>query len=95
MQDWIARQLGVSRIADHHARLIAPFGSDRIAGARDGAASHVQAGPQVPNACWSEGAGAPGKVAHEAASARMSFSTPAAVTAGPAPGPVMMSGFVW
>ena len=48
----------------------------------------------VADARRRERADSPRKIGHDAARPRMSFSTPAAVTAGPAPGPVMISGFV-
>jgi hypothetical protein len=82
-------------ITHHHAGGIAPLGNDGVARARDRASEHIETGPEIPNARGSEGANTPRERAHDDASARMSFNTPAAVTAGPAPGPVMINGFVW
>lgn len=81
-------------VTKHDADLVAPFGRDRVTGARDGATKDVEARPKVPDTRWSERVNAFRQRGHDAASARMSLRTPAAVTAGPAPGPVMMSGFV-
>ena len=85
-------------ISDDHAVVIAPFRDDCITRARNGAAQDVEARTEVANARRREGTNAArhvvGGCRHDAASPRMSFSTPAAVTAGPAPGPVMINGFV-
>src|SRR5690606_31950724 len=62
----------------------------RIARAGHGEAKHVEAGADVADRAGgvAEGAFAP----HNPAKARRSASTPVAVTAGPAPGPVITRG---
>src|SRR5687768_607874 len=80
---------------DHVVVVVAPLRDDGVAHPRDGTPEHIQARPEIANARRGERPDAVRQGGHDDASARMSFSTPAAVTAGPAPGPVMMSGFVW
>ena len=82
-------------LAHDDAAVVAPFRDDGVACAGDGAPEHIQPGPEVADARRSKRANALREGGHEDASARMSFKTPAAVTAGPAPGPVMINGFVW
>ena len=81
-------------IANDDAVGIAPFGDDRVPGSCHRTPEHVQPGTEISDACRGERTNAAWQCGHDDASARMSFSTPAAVTAGPAPGPVMISGFV-
>ena len=91
----IRRKLRVARVENDDAIIVAPLGDHGVPGAGDRAAQHVEPRTEIANTRWSESADARGKRAHDSASARMSFNTPAAVTAGPAPGPVITSGFVW
>ena len=69
----------------------AAFRDDRIPDARDGEAEHVEARTQVRHRARGEGA----DTLHPPASSRTSFRIPAAVTASPAPGPWITSGFAW
>ena len=62
--------------------------------ARDREAQDVEARADVPDAPRRERRDRPAPApAHAPASRRMSFSTPAAVTSAPAPGPRITSGF--
>ena len=94
MERGVRGQLGVPGISQHDPVVPAPLGRDRVAGPGHRTPQHVEPWTEIPDTGRRERAHALRKVRHEAASARMSFNTPAAVTAGPAPGPVMMSGFV-
>ena len=91
----IGREIGMPGLAHDDAAVVAPFRDDGVPRAGDGTPEHIESGPEVADARRSKRANAPRKRGHEDASARMSFNTPAAVTAGPAPGPVMINGFVW
>src|SRR5207247_5417938 len=62
-----------------------------VARAVHGQAQDIQPRPHVADAARREGGDRPGRP-HAPASLRMSFSTPAAVTSAPAPGPVITSG---
>ena len=98
MQRWVCRKLRVPRVMHHHADLVAPLGDDRVTCAGYSASEHIETGAEIPNAGRGERANTLRQgvqsARHDAASPRMSFNTPAAVTAGPAPGPVMINGFV-
>ena len=86
----LTRQLGVPRVEDPDSRLREPLRPDRVTVAGDREPEDVEAGPDVPDASRRERRDGS---AHAPARRRMSFSTPAAVTSAPAPGPRMTSGF--
>ncbi len=87
----LTRELRMARIQDREARGVDPLGRDGVAWALDGQPQDVEAGPDVSDTRGCERRDA--SAAHAPARRRMSFSTPAAVTSAPAPGPVMTSGF--
>ena len=82
-------------VTHHNAAIVTPLRDDGVTGTGDRAAKDIEAWSQIADARRRECADAMRKFAHDDASARMSLSTPAAVTPGPAPGPVITSGFVW
>src|SRR5207249_7507342 len=84
----VERQLRMSGGADRHARMLARLRAHAIPLAREREAEDVEPGPQVR-----DGRRRAREGDHGRASSRMSLSTPAAVTAGPAPEPLITSGF--
>ena len=73
------------------ARRSRPLGAHLVAGAVHGEPQDVEPGAEIADAAGGERGDRPGALIAPA-SRRMSFSTPAAVTSAPAPGPVMTSG---
>ena len=86
----LPRELGMTGIEDPEAGLAQPLRPHNVAIARHREAEDVEAGADVPDAPRSERRDRP---AHAPARRRMSFSTPAAVTSAPAPGPRITRGF--
>lgn len=91
-------RLGALDAGDAHDRLVEAPHRDAIAEGADGVAEHVEADGDVADRRGGEGAGFEGR-AHATWAPRYeqtrstSANTPAAVTAGPAPGPCTTSGF--
>ena len=90
----VARQIPVAGIAHHDALAGGVLDRHFVAGTRHGEAENVETRAHVPDRSGRERRDAEQRRAHDTPSCRMSLSTPAAVTAGPAPGPVITSGFV-
>ncbi len=86
----LAGQLRVPGVEDPDAGLRQPLGPHRVALAGDREPEDVEPGADGADASRRERRHRP---AHAPARRRMSFSTPAAVTSAPAPGPRMTSGF--
>ena len=80
-------------IEHRHTGLLDPLGPYLVAEAGHREPEDVEPGSDVADAAGSKGGHGRGR-RHAPASRRMSFSTPAAVTSAPAPGPVMTSGLV-
>ncbi len=82
----------MTRVLDDDAVTRGKHGGDFVAGAGHRKAQDVEARPDVSDGAGRERRDASNRRTHEPASWRRSFRTPAAVTAGPAPGPVITSG---
>ncbi len=88
----LERQFRVTGVPDDDAWDVVPFGGDGVTGTGDCGSQHVEPWPHVADAAGGVGGG-PREKGHVVASFRTSLTTPAAVTCGPAPGPVMTNGF--
>ena len=90
----VGRQVGMSGIDHDDRRDLAPGGFDGIALAGERQTHDVEPRADVPHRSWREGPHSSCRSGHRRASDSTSLSTPAAVTAGPAPGPVITRGLV-
>src|SRR5512135_190678 len=88
----LGRQVRVSGVAHRDLVTGNALRRDLVARARHGEAEDVETRPDVADGAGRERRDPRCRRAHERPSWRMSLRTPAAVTAGPAPGPVITSG---
>src|SRR4029077_13141045 len=88
------REIGVTRVFDDDVVTRGTHNGDFVAGAGHRESQNVEARPDGADGAGRARRDTRSRGAHEPASGRRSFRTPAAVPAGPAPGPVITSGLV-